>query len=273
MHTPMHKLTAHLGIHCSDLTEHCGRSVMFLVWGMVCRHIIAGNQDDAIFHLDRKACIKIIFGHGLCFFRTWKKSLRENNCLVKGCRCVVTQDITALSWDSPFTRERRRAKLSEGRVYTFFPELVVFIRETQFFVEFESWRYSENSYFICWSQCLQLWYVLHILISSVFIDQLDIIHRPEKHSWAEPGLFLDIVQKCFGKAEVLSSSSGLKRPGGALYLLWAESSEGVHWDVNTEICPFQYYWNRFPYPLKYIAIYVRNHMRKSGYATYTLCLK
>lgn len=149
----------------------------------------------------------------------------------------------------------------------------MFIRERQCFAEYESWRYSENSYFICWSKRLQLWYMLYISISSAFTDQLDIIHRTEKRSWAEPGLFLDIVQRCFEKAEVLSSSSGLKRPGGALYILWAESSGVVHLDVSTKICPFQCYWNRFPYPLECIAIYVRNYVRKSGWATYALCLK
>lgn len=190
---------------------------------------------------------------------------------MKGCRCVVTKDITALSWDSSFTKERR-AKVCEGRVYTFFLELVVFIRERQCFAKCAPWRYSENSYFICWSKCLQLWYMLHISFLSAFTDQLDMIQRTEKRSWAEPGLFLDIVQRCFEKAEVLSSSSQLKCPGGALCILWAESSERVHLYVSTEICPFQCYWNTFPYPFESIARYVRTDVRKSEWATYALCL-
>lgn len=44
-----------------------------------------------------------------------------------------------------FTKEKTRAKVCEGRVYTFLLEFIVFIKERQSFVECESWRLC----FIC----------------------------------------------------------------------------------------------------------------------------
>lgn len=155
--------------------------------------------------------------HGLCFFRTQRKSLRENNCLLKGCRCIVTKDITALSWGSSFAKEKIRAKVCEGRVYTFFLEFIVFIKERQSFVECESWRFWEHLFYML-IQMLAVMVYLCISISSAFIEQLDIIHRTEKHSWVEPELFLDMAQGCFEKAEVLLSSSQMKCSGGSLYI-------------------------------------------------------
>lgn len=171
--------------------------------------------------------------------------MRENNCLLKSCRCIVTTDITALSWGSSFTKEKIRAKVCEGRVYTFFLEFIVFIKERQSFVDCESWRFWVHLFYML-IQMLAVMVYLCISIPSAFIKQLDIIHRTKKQL-SGTRTVLWHSSEMFWKAEVLTSSSQLKCRGGSLHIylylyiyvctLWADSSGGVH--LNVLKCLFQ----------------------------------